>query len=176
MKQIYKTIISVFIILMLASMTVVATNTEKTTTEINTVIPIPTDPYEQQTESISMYGKLYIKVCCIDESYVSLDYTNMYFMLPIQVEIWDRYLNPINASVTVKIIQDAGTPWQKTRYNIKKWTGSNKFARFGYRLPWLPTDEPFGTHSIMITARDKSGNTGSYKKTIELHNGETLPE
>lgn len=75
----------------------------------------------------------YMRVCCVEDQYYLMDGGDLplYFQLPIIVEVYDKYMNPIkNVTVNVKITNDNATS-SILMYKSKKLTNINGIARFG---------------------------------------------
>lgn len=161
MKHIYKTIISVFLILVLASAVVVTTAKENPSVQNSlglTDIQIQkakevtikeftntTDTKTTQDTQERLFSgntkELYMQICCIEDEYYGYinDWNaNNYLNIPIKAEVWDKSLNPVyNARVFSRMFYwDYNTErWEYYSPDNTKYTDRVGQVKFGYSIP-----------------------------------------
>ena len=138
MKQIYKTILSILIML---SLVATVANAGPATIgfvkdKIENRQPIPDNTSEMTTaigEPTTIGEPYFIQVCCLMNT-MNGDY-RLYYRLPLKIEVWDSNLNPVNgAIILVEIYRDNEDGTRTLVYNNTKTTDVNGIKKFGKSL------------------------------------------
>lgn len=125
----------------------------------------------QEIQYIAVDGPdLYVQVNGIEDQYTMLK-GYKYFQIPINVEVWDKDLNPQNdAEVYINIAKyDPVIKGWITEYDTTKNTTSSGKVKFGF---FIPMNNISTYHSVVITA----GHDGEYTtymkqfKVVEWNN------